>query len=218
MKYPDRSNIDTIIIVMPHTVCDKSVINCEIYLLSFVDEIKRRLSHSNLKIYSIPSYQNRYILDDNRIIPKDKNTTILNSSQLWKELRELFESNIPNLKKVCIFNLHTFYGNSFTSGGKQNIDIAILDNNPRQPLSIKIIDFFTKCGYNTNLVNGKFGYNALLDIFTIHPVYIPSILIEVKKDIILDVNSQSYSKLVDDFVSLIYYITTITKRYKLTNN
>ena len=208
MQYPTRSNINTIIIVMPHTLCDKNVINCEIYLLDFVNDLMKKFSstHTHPKIYIIPSYQNRYILDDNRIIPTHNDNTILNSSQLWIELRTLFEKNNFDLKKVCILNLHTFFENNFSDYNNPNTNIAILDNNPTQPLSLKILYFFKKKKYNTNLLNGKFGYNALLDIFTIHPVYIPSILIEIKKDLITNRNSESYKKLINDFITLIIYV------------
>lgn len=194
-----------VIITVPHSQgLDSNVRTHDTNALSMAKILKRIFSLHNIECVIIQSHQNRQYLDDNRYHSQNKRYTIKKDSELWDNVRSIiktfgkyvenkgayinlkmmYQSNISNKSNYTSFVIidsHSFPRGSFKDKNKN--DIVILDYTPYQKITKDIIDSLNSQNVKASLLEGMIGSNSILDIFTLHPMYIPTILLETCEDI-----------------------------------
>jgi len=158
----------------------------------------------------ITSKQNRYILDDNRYSNKNNKYTIKQDSGLWNNLRiiinNLFDSyylycmtkikylilkdkntEIKPIRqpKIFIIDCHSFYLGGFGkySDIKLEHEVVILDYKPYQQITESLTLELNNNGIKASLLDGQIGGNSILDVFTLHPILIQTVLLEIREDL-----------------------------------
>lgn len=166
--------------------------------LTMAESLSNKFNDNKVATTIIKSEQNRYILDDNRYIGI-KNYTIKKDSYLWNKLRQtiknilLYDKNKINYanitsRNICnvnyddiiIIDCHSFPTNS--DFGKNKV-VVILDYKPYQDITKKINYDLNNNNISCEILEGLIGKNSILDILTLHPMYIPTILLEVNEDL-----------------------------------
>lgn len=86
-----------------------------------------------------------------------------------------------NYTQFIIIDSHSFPRGSFRNNSDD--DIVILDYTPYQKITMNIIDMLKSQDVKAKILEGMIGSNSILDIFTLHLMYIPTILLETCEDI-----------------------------------
>jgi hypothetical protein len=64
--------------------------------------------------------------------------------------------------------------------------VVILDYEPYQKITEIISQTLNEKNIKTRLMEGAIGHNSILDVFTLHPIIIPTVLLEVREDLSLE--------------------------------
>jgi len=165
-----------IILTVPHRVCIGGDHLCDYSAEPFADIFNKQLIENKFKTKVVKSNQNRIILDDNRF--KNKELSIKNDSLLWKTLRNEIKTN----ENIIIFDIHSYPKETKNFGDN---DVVILDNLPYQTITKKLNTYLLK--YMTvDILTASTGHNSILDVFTLHPLYIPVVLLEINEKLNID--------------------------------
>lgn len=161
--------------------CDR---NAQIFGTIFYNKLLEKLNFNNVKL--ILSGQNRDEIDDNRYSSNDNKKNI-KSTLLWNNLRQNIKLHIKNgklLKSIIIFDIHSFPREIYNNKKESN-DLYIIDYKPFQKITEKIIIYLREKmpKLKFDIKEGQIGINSILDILTLHPLYIPTILLEVCEDL-----------------------------------
>lgn len=207
---------ENVIITVPHSkglmtnyrTYDLAAPNFAEILYKKLEENKTILDLQNIKL--IKSSNNRLTqLDDNRFMNYNTQLSIKNDSKLWNELRETVLEYIKQCKfNILILDIHSFPDNT-PSFGKN--DVVLLDNVEYQSITIDLYNFIRN--KNNNLVKvlpSLTGGNSILDVFTLHPIYIPTLLVEINEKYKDDYDKLSL--IADDFIDF------LKKENKKNNN
>lgn len=180
---------------------------------NMANALSQRFRELNIKSIIIKSKQNRMILDDNRYmgnrytIKKDSGLW----DELRVTINTLFSDycvyrtnkiKYGELKNDVKVNKMSMYPNiilidchSFPSGGFGNNDgmmefknngehkVVILDYPPYQKITQGLIKELNKHDIKASLLEGAIGRNSILDVFTLHPIGIQTVLFEVREDL-----------------------------------
>jgi hypothetical protein len=180
-----------IILTIPHSVELESELNDnekerthDVSAMNVALSIKDEFNKYNINVTIISSHQNRNILDDNRYKGID-DFTIKKNSKLWSELKEEVRSLYQNINNIIIIDCHSFPSGGFGNFSSINEEhkIVFIDYHPYQRIVTFLHFYLNKNNIKTSIFEGSIGNNSILDIFTLHPLYIPTILIEVREDI-----------------------------------
>ena len=192
-----------IVITVPHAIPSniREGRSYDLVAEQFANLLKANIPDATI----IKSHQNRHdILDDNRYHSNknSKNYMTIKTSPLWEELRQKVKCN----ESVIVVDSHSFPKHSFIdthlNAGK-DYDIVILDYKPYQDVTIKLIKHLQTNRVVCKITEGHIGSNSILDVLTLHPCYVPTILLEVNES--LDTSKmQIIAKIVSDFL-LVYY-------------
>jgi hypothetical protein len=194
----------SIILTVPHSVCvDNNNHTCDYSAESFADILKEKLIENKFDTKIIKSEQNRLVLDDNRFQNKYKN--IKKDSLLWKTLRNTIKTN----KNTIIFDIHSYPDHTENFG---NNDIVILDNTPYQTITTELMFYLSDNGITISIYSASTGHNSILDVFTLHPLYIPVILLEINEKLNKD-ELNKVAKLIINFIEKKNNKTMIGKNY-----
>ena len=144
------------------------------------------------------SKQNRYTtLDDNRFKNVNTQKTIKNDSKLWQELRNLVLFHLKNnhLNNLIIFDIHSFPNKTEDF---QQKDIVLLDNFPYQKVTILLHKFLNENQFSCIILQAETGSNSILDVMTLHPIYIPTLLVEINEKFLK--NEKTLNHIADSFI------------------
>jgi hypothetical protein len=182
----------SVILTIPHSQClEYKYHTCDIAAQKFAIILKLKLDKI-IDTHIIKSNQNRIILDDNRYFNSTLN--IKKDSKLWDNLRKLVISH----KNIIIFDIHSFPEN--TKNFNDN-DIVILDINPYQLVSRELKKYMQTNSVKIDILTAKIGSNSILDIMTLNPHYIPTILLEINEKYVNDENKlELFASLISDFI------------------
>lgn len=192
---------DVIVLTVPHCVSqDSSYRDYDVVAEKFAKILFDKFVTIQPKTYLIKSASNRKTLDDNRF--QTNSLTIKNDSKLWNELRITLSKHRSD--KIILFDIHSFPNNTSSFNGKS--DIVILDNSPYQDIVNQLVDYFkNQTKHTIKIFNAYTGHNAIIDMFSLHPFYIPAILVEMNEKFLND--EEKLNAIADDFVNFInYYI------------
>jgi hypothetical protein len=167
-----------IILTVPHSHPSNIIKNRSYDLLA--EKFAKLLQEKKQEIFIIKSGQNRHdILDDNRY--SKNGYSIKKDSTLWNTLREKLNCSKNNL----VLDIHSFPNKSFNNCFQLNSDceIVLLDYTPYQEITKKIFETLKKNNINSKITEGKIGSNSILDVLTLHPCYVPTVLIEVNESL-----------------------------------
>lgn len=171
--------------------------------------LKEQIPHK--QIVQINSEQNRHTtLDDNRFRHQITKKTIT-TSPLWEKLRQtIFEyAKTSDYKNIIILDVHSFP--NMTKDFDEN-DVVILDNDPNQNIVIALIKFLNQKPISHKLLTARTGSNSILDVHTLNPLYIPTILIEINEKHLNNINKLTeIATAITDFLK---DYKNGTKRYK----
>lgn len=132
-------------------------------------------------IFLIPSKNNRLSLDDNRFQNSDTHLTIKGDSKLWTDLRQRIRTltkKDQTWEHIMIWDIHSFPNNTPSFHHR---DLNLLDNIPYQETTISLLDLLQTHQIKSSILTAKTGSNSILDVFTLHPLYIPTLLIEINE-------------------------------------
>ena len=192
-----------IYITVPHNSCIKGIRLCDLVAEKFADIFYDKLNDDNIIVYIFKSNINRKILDANRFMTNKLN---IKDSNLWQNIKDVFQYG-DNI----LFDIHSFPDKYREFHGK---DIIILDNYPYQKFAIMLNEYLNKNNINSKILEASTGNNAILDIFSLHPLYTPTILLEVnEKYLNNDVKLNQIADILIKFIKSYNYI----KKYKFIN-
>lgn len=208
-----------IILTVPHSKCfNLNIRTCDTVAEQFANILLQQIKNLGNDVVIIKSNNNRYILDDNRFATKLK--TIKTDSYLWNKLRETIKEYFKIKKKyddIIVVDIHSFPNNteSFDSN-----DVVLLDNFPYQQIVKDLKDELIKKEIVVDILPAGTGQNAILDVLTLHPLYIPTILTEINEKYINSPNKLlSIAKIISEFLVKIKNKTkNETKNETKTNN
>lgn len=144
------------------------------------------MKHNFETIEWISSNNNRFTdLDDNRFYHAKTHKSIKNDSSLWNQLRQsiqlIYEKN--SHPSILILDVHSFPNDTLEF--KQH-DVILLDNLKYQKVVIDFALFLKKNNITCLILPAQTGQNSILDVLTLHPIYIPTILFELNEKIQVD--------------------------------
>lgn len=217
-----------IVLTVPHSEPISEKYNIPDYLINrnydlaakqFADILKPILeSNTNKIIKQINSSQNRHTdLDDNRYMHKKTRQTIT-ESPLWVELRKTISDYVENnsYKNIIVLDIHSFPDNTKNF---DNNDIVILDNEPYQPIVIDLIKHLDKTNLTHKLLAANTSMNSILGVLSLHPLYIPTVLIEINEKHLNDKNKLSeIANTISDFIKQHKYEQAFRTSFVHTNN
>lgn len=181
---------NNIILTIPHSVCISNEYHlCDYSAEKFANIFNKDLQDIKLKTYIIKSNQNRMILDDNRY--SNKELTIKHDSLLWKTLRETIHDT-----KTIIFDIHSFPSTTKDFG---DYDVGILDIMPYQSIVKQLNTYLSNNNIKSNILQAAVGHNSILDVFTLHPLYIPVLLLEINEKL-NEKELENISKIITSFL------------------
>lgn len=167
-----------IIITVPHAICIDNIQKrtCDLNSYNFAIALRDVLPKHNYDVTLIKSTQNRYTLDDNRY-SSEKIKTIKKDSGLWRELRKTISKYVNDGNShndIIIIDSHSFPDRT----EKKHLDVYFLDYVPYQNITTQINNYLLKNNISTEIKTGAIGKNSIIDTFTLHPLYIKTLLIE----------------------------------------
>ena len=102
-----------------------------------------------------------------------------------------------------IIDSHSFPDNT---PGFGNYDLVILDFEPNQLIVTEFVNFMRNYNIKIKIITAQIGSNSILDVFTLNPLYIPVILLEI---------NEKYAR---DYKTLALFASVIIKFIKYHNN
>jgi len=175
-------------------------------------------SKTNKIITQINSSQNRITdFDDNRFRHETTHQTIT-TSPLWVELRKTISDYVEknSYKNIIVLDIHSFPDNAENF---DNNDIVILDNKPYQPIVIDLMKDLNKTNITHKLLSANTGMNSIIDVLSLHPLYIPTVLIEINEKHINDEKKLSeIANIISDFIKQYKYKPAFREVYITNSN
>lgn len=178
-------------ITVTHNKCVRGIRVCDLVAEKFADIFYKKLVDNKITSYIVKSDKSRLIFDDNRFSTRNLN---IKDSKLWNDIKKIFKYNKNNI----IFDIHSFPHNTPGFGRR---DIAILDIYPFQGITIILNGYMNKNNIGSEILYAAAGSNTILDIFTLHPLYTPTILLEVNEIYLND--EDKLNKIADILVEFI---------------
>ena len=175
-------------------------------LFHLLQDNKKVLELEN--VFLLSSHRNRSVLDDNRFRNSNTNLTIKGDSKLWKELRQKVQKvarEDQTWEHIMIWDIHSFPNQTPSFS---NRDLNLLDNVPYQKVTTFLLDQLRVNHITSSILTARTGSNSILDIFTLHPLYIPTLLIEINEKFLsrVDKLNQLADVLIDFLANLNYQL------------
>lgn len=154
-----------LIITLTHNICNPGETReekvCDIKSWEFADRLHEIYQNSVI----IKSEINRRKIDPNRFFTGSRSIVETN---FYKKLKKEIKS-----QDLVIFDIHSF-------PKKDDLEFYIIDNATNQEFVEGLYQKFSKI-YNKRVGKkyGPTGKNFVLDLFSLHPLYIPVVLLEI---------------------------------------